>query len=145
MRRPYAVLAGCVLFLAGCTVGPKYAKPVVPAAPAFSEQPPQAFTESQGWKQAQPADATLRADWWQLFGDTELNRLEEEINPSNQNLKAAEARFREARTLIQLNRAGLYPSISTAPSVTTNRISRNAPLGTHNGDFGQYILPVDVN
>jgi NodT family efflux transporter outer membrane factor (OMF) lipoprotein len=145
MTRPYTLLAGCALFLAGCTVGPKYARPVVPAAPAFSEQPPQSFTESQGWKQAQPADTTLRADWWQLFGNPELNGLEEEINLSNQTLKAAEARFREARTLIQLNRAGLYPTISTAPSITTNRTSSNAPLGTHAGDFGQYTLPVDVN
>src|SRR5580700_7172882 len=145
MRRPYAVLAGCVLFLAGCTVGPKYAKPVVPAAPAFSEQPPQSFTESEGWKQAQPADTTLRADWWQLFGIAELNGLEEQIDPTNQTLKAAEARFREARAMIQLNRSNLYPTISTAPSITSNRISTNAPTGTVRGDFGQYALPIVVN
>lgn len=145
MRWPFTVVTGCAVLLAGCTVGPKYTRPVVPVAPAFSEQPPQSFTESAGWKQAQPADTTLRADWWQLFGSAELNGLEEEINLSNQTLKAAEARFREARTLIQLNRAGLYPTISTAPSVTTNRVSKNAPLGTRAGDFGQYTLPVDVN
>ncbi|SPE41365.1 RND efflux system, outer membrane lipoprotein, NodT family [Candidatus Sulfopaludibacter sp. SbA3] len=143
--RTSTVLAGCALLLMGCTAGPKYARPVVPAAPAFSEQPPQSFLESQGWKQAQPADSTLRADWWQLFGNSGLNRLEEEIDLSNQTLKAAEARFREARALIQLNRAGLYPTVSAAPSVTTNRVSQNAPLGTHAGDFGQYTLPIDVN
>jgi NodT family efflux transporter outer membrane factor (OMF) lipoprotein len=117
-------------------VGPKYTKPAVPAAPAF--------TESAGWKQAQPADATLRMDWWQLFGSPELNGLEDQVNLSNQTLKAAEARFREARALIQLNRAGLYPTISTAPSITTNRESQHSPTGSLPADFGQYTLPIDV-
>lgn len=145
MMRALRAAAGCAVLLTGCTVGPKYTRPAAPAAPAFREQPPQSFTDSPGWKQAQPADTMLRADWWQLFENPELNLLEEEINLSSQTLKAAEARFREARALIQFNRSGLYPSISTAPSVTTNRPSRNAPLGSHAGDFGQYTLPVDVN
>lgn len=145
MMRALRAAAGCAVLLTGCTVGPKYTRPAAPAAPAFREQPPQSFTDSPGWKQAQPADTMLRADWWQLFENPELNLLEEEINLSSQTLKAAEARFREARALIQFNRSGLYPSISTTPSVTTNRPSRNAPLGSHAGDFGQYTLPVDVN
>jgi NodT family efflux transporter outer membrane factor (OMF) lipoprotein len=145
MSRTLAVVTGCALLLAGCTVGPKYTRPAVPAAPAYTELPPQSFLASAGWKQAQPADTTLRAEWWQLFGNSELNGLEEQINLSNQTLKAAEARFREARTLIQLNRAGLFPTISTAPSVTTSRSSQHAPLGGHAGDFGQYTLPIDVN
>jgi NodT family efflux transporter outer membrane factor (OMF) lipoprotein len=144
MRRRVLV-AICGLALAGCMVGPKYTRPAAPAAPAFSEQPPKSFTESAGWKQAQPADTTLRADWWQLFGNAELNGLEEQVDASNQTLKAAEARFREARALIQINRAGLYPTVSTSPSITTNRLSKNSPFGTHAGDFGDYVLPIDVN
>lgn len=135
----------CALLLAGCMVGPKYTKPPVPTAPAFSEQPPQSFTESAGWKQAQPADTTLRTDWWQLFGNSELNGLEEQINLSNQTLKAAEARFREARALIQLNRSNLYPTVSTAPTITANRLSKNSPTGSVPGNFGEYTLPIDVN
>src|SRR5579872_1622576 len=110
------LLALSSLLLGGCMVGPKYSKPAVPAARAFSEQPPKSFTESAGWKQAQPADTTLRSDWWQLFGIPELNGLEAEVDPSNQTLKAADARFRQARALIQLNRANLFPTISTNPS-----------------------------
>ena len=141
-----APLAIFALLLAGCTVGPKYSRPAVPTAPAYSEQPPQSFTESPGWKQAQPADTTLRAEWWQLFGIGELNSLESQIDPSSQTLKAAEARFREARALIQSNRAGLYPTVSTSPSIATNRLSSNTAAGAAaHGDFGQYILPLDIN
>ncbi|HEV2447087.1 MAG TPA: efflux transporter outer membrane subunit [Candidatus Sulfopaludibacter sp.] len=146
MMRRRAFLAVLGTLLAGCTVGPKYTRPAAPSAPAFSEQPPKTYLESPGWKQAQPADTTLRADWWQLFDNPELNTLEEQVDVSNQTLKAAEARFREARALIQLNRSGLYPTISTAPSITTNRLSQNGPLGAgHGGDFAQYMLPIDVN
>jgi NodT family efflux transporter outer membrane factor (OMF) lipoprotein len=80
-----------------------------------------------------------------MFGDAELNGLEEQVNPSNQTLKAAEARFRQARALIQLNKAGLYPTISTSPSITTNRLSAHKPTGTLAGDYGDYVLPIDVN
>jgi NodT family efflux transporter outer membrane factor (OMF) lipoprotein len=143
--RGIALVTIGALMLAGCVVGPKYSKPPVATAPAFHEQPPQSFTESAGWKQAQPADTTLRAEWWQLFGIPELNGLEEQIDLTNQTLKAAEARFREARAMIQINRSNLYPSISTAPSITTNRLSANAPTGTVKGDYGAYTLPIDVN
>jgi len=140
----FTVLAG-VLAMSACMVGPKYAKPAVPAAPAYIEPPPESFTESAGWKQADPADTTLRADWWQVFGIVELNRLEAQIDPNNQNLKAAEARFRQARALIQVNRSNLYPTISTSPAITTNRLSANSPAGSVRGDYGEYTLPIDTN
>jgi NodT family efflux transporter outer membrane factor (OMF) lipoprotein len=142
---PAAAAALAALWMAGCMVGPKYSKPPVTTAPAFSEPPPQAFTESNGWKQAQPSDTTLKSNWWELFGVVELNRLEGEIDANNQTLKAADARFREARSLILANRSNLYPTISTSPSITTNRGSTNSPLGSVHADYGEYTLPVDVN
>ena len=60
-------------------VGPKYVKPTVPMAPAFKEQPPDSFKESDGWKPAQPGDQALRGKWWEIFGDPQLNALEEEV------------------------------------------------------------------
>jgi NodT family efflux transporter outer membrane factor (OMF) lipoprotein len=131
--------------MAGCVAGPNYKRPQTPVAPAFSEAPPQSFTESQGWKQAQPADETLRTDWWRLFGNEELNRLESEVNPSNQTLKAAEAQYRQARALIQINRSALFPTISASPGVGVGRTSANAPGATHGNSYAQYTLPVDIN
>ena len=86
-----AIVCCISLFLSGCTVGPKYVKPTVPMAPGFKEQPPESFKESDGWKPAQPSDQTLRGKWWEIFGDPQLNALEEEVTVSNQNLKVAEA------------------------------------------------------
>ena len=108
-------------------VGPKYVKPSVPMAPAFKEQPPQSFKESDGWKPAQPGDQTLRGKWWEIFGDPQLNELEEEVTQSNQDLKVAEARFRQARAMIRFNRSAEFPTISTSPSIVNERFSANQP------------------
>ncbi len=110
MTRGLACVSAALLLLSACTVGPKYQRPQTPVAPGFSEAPPQSFTESAGWKQAQPADQTLRADWWRLFNNDELNGLEDQVNASNQSLQAADAQYRQARALIQINRAGLFPT-----------------------------------
>ena len=49
---------------------------------------------------AQPA-RTIRGNWWEPFGDSQLNTLEQQLTVGNQDLKAAEARFREARAMIK--------------------------------------------
>src|SRR6201999_4486190 len=89
-------LALASLLLAGCMVGPKYVKPTAPTAPEFKESPPDSFKESDGWKSAQPNDQTIRGKWWELFGDSQLNALEDQLTASNQNLKVAEDRLRQA-------------------------------------------------
>jgi len=145
MRLRGAFFVAAAALLAGCRVGPNYTRPSVPAAPAYKEQPPAEFKESNGWLQAQPGDDKIRADWWGIFGSAELNALEEQVNPSNQTLKAADARFREARALIQLNRSNLYPTISTSPSITDNRSSSNAIGASTPRQYGNFLLPIDLN
>jgi len=76
-----------VLLLAGCTVGPKYIKPAVPTTPTYKEEAPGTFKESDQWQPARPGDQISRGNWWEIFGDSELNKLEEQIASSNQNLK----------------------------------------------------------
>jgi NodT family efflux transporter outer membrane factor (OMF) lipoprotein len=129
-------------------VGPKYVKPTVPMAPGFKEQPPDSFKESSGWKPAQPGDQALRGNWWEIFGDSQLNSLEEELSVSNQNLKVAETRFIEARAMIRFNRSAEFPTISTSPSVTNERYSPNQPYFNRayaNNGTGDFTLPLDLS
>ena len=136
------------LFLGGCMVGPKYVKPSVPMAPAFKEQPPQSFKENDGWKPAQPGDQTLRGKWWEIFGDPQLNELEEEVTQSNQDLKVAEARFRQARAMIRFNRSAEFPTISTSPGIANERLSANQPYfpqARANNGTGAFTLPFDLS
>ncbi len=146
--RVFAVSGFLALLLSGCMVGPKYAKPSVPLAPAFKEQPPESFQETDGWRQAQPGDQTSRGNWWQIFGDPQLNALEEGLTVSNQDLKVAEARLREARATIRFNRSQEFPTISTSPSILSVRDSENQPYfpdSQANNGTGNFALPVDFS
>jgi NodT family efflux transporter outer membrane factor (OMF) lipoprotein len=119
----FALPAVLVLFLGGCTVGPKYARPAAPAPPSYKELTPENFKDTDGWKQAQPADGTLKGNWWEIFNDPQLNALEEQVNVSNQNIAAAAANFLAARALVRQTRAQYYPTITANPTITNSRPS----------------------
>ena len=51
------------------------------------------------------------ANGGEIFGDPELDTLEDQLTASNQNLKIADARFREARAMIGYQRASEFPTI----------------------------------
>ncbi|HEX3572576.1 MAG TPA: efflux transporter outer membrane subunit [Acidobacteriaceae bacterium] len=145
-----AALASAAVFaLSGCMVGPKYVKPSVPMAPEYKEASPEGYKENSSWQMAQPADAAARGEWWKIFGDTELNALEPQVAANNQDLKAADARFREARALIRFNHASLYPTIGTTPFAGGLRESSNRPYFSastpNSNSVGDIQLPVDLN
>ena len=147
MRRLGFISAAALLLLAtGCMVGPNYTRPSAPIAPAFKES--SEWKQGDGWKVAQPNDTALRGKWWELYGDTKLNELEEQVDPSNQTLKEAEANFRQARTAIRFNRAAEAPTIGVAPSISTVRASANQPYfvpALVNNGSGDFTLPVDLS
>ena len=149
MRLLPAALAAAATLLSGCMVGPKYVKPAVPMAPDYKEAGADAARESAAWQVAQPADAAQRGAWWTIFGDSELNVLEPQVVADNQNLKAADARFREARALIKYNHASLYPTVGVAPFAGGLRDSSNRPYfssATPEGNgVGDIQLPLDLN
>jgi NodT family efflux transporter outer membrane factor (OMF) lipoprotein len=137
-----------IVALEGCTVGPKYLKPAVLTTPNYKEEVPASFKESDQWQPAHPGDQTSRGNWWEIFGDSELNKLEEQIAGSNQNLKVAEARLREARAAIRFHRAAQFPTISTSPSasyVKSSDFSPNFPSKIQQASKGDFVLPFDLS
>jgi NodT family efflux transporter outer membrane factor (OMF) lipoprotein len=134
--------------LVGCMVGPKYQKPPVPVTPAYKEPPPDLFKESDRWKTANPSAAALRGNWWEIFGDSQLNALEEQVTVANQDLKMAEARFRQARTMVRYNRAAEFPAIGMTPNIQSLRYSPNQPYFPANvgtSARGAFTLPFDLS
>src|SRR3984885_10655019 len=122
-----SLLSIVTIVLTGCMVGPNYVKPSTPMAPAFKELVPAPTQATDGWKLARPGDQTPRGNWWENYGDPQLNALEAQIDSANQSLKAAEANYREARAAVRFNRAAEAPTIGTAPSISTVRDSPNRP------------------
>ncbi len=124
-----ALAAGCVALVA-CNPAPKYAKPPVAPPAAYKEAIPEQYKEGTGWKIAEPGDDKIRTDWWEMYNDPQLNALEAQVKVSNQSIKAAEANFRAARTLVQSARAALFPTVTVAPSYTNSRFSSTGGRST---------------
>ena len=118
----FALIAACLLIMTGCKVGPKYRPPVTQAPPVYKEPPPQfkeeEFKEGKTdiWKVAEPSDAMIRGNWWEIFNDPELNALEEQLNIDNQNIKQSFENFMAARAIVREARAQLFPTVTTAPA-----------------------------
>jgi NodT family efflux transporter outer membrane factor (OMF) lipoprotein len=140
MRFPFAAIVACASVIAGCTVGPNYVKPKADVPTAYVETP-------ANWKQAQPSDAIEKGKWWEIYQDTQLNELEEQINVSNQSLKAAEAQFAEARAALKITRSQRYPTVTGYAGASNNRVSANRPLfsTTLKQEYNDFTLPIDVS
>jgi NodT family efflux transporter outer membrane factor (OMF) lipoprotein len=102
-----------LLALTSCAVGPNYEKPKVETPPAYKE--------AGDWVKAKPADMAPKGKWWEAFGDPVLNGLMEQVSVSNQSLKAAEARYRQATAAVQAARAQLFPTVGASAGATRSR------------------------
>jgi NodT family efflux transporter outer membrane factor (OMF) lipoprotein len=147
MRCKPLLLAAAPLLLTSCTVGPNYVRPEAPLTPAYKEPPPEAYKNAGVWKSAQPSDDSLRADWWELFGDEQLDTLEQQVAQANQDLKAAEARFREARALVSYARSAEFPIIGVGSDIRSLRDSPNQPYFPLRSSraTGEFALPADLS
>jgi NodT family efflux transporter outer membrane factor (OMF) lipoprotein len=108
---------------AGCAVGPDYHRPQFDTAGSYKE--------SGDWKPSEPNDVLSRGPWWTIFNDDVLDGLEAQIDISNQNVKAAEAAFEQARALVSQARAGFWPTI--AATFSAQRGEQGVPALTNNG------------
>jgi len=137
--------AFAVLLTAGCAVGPNYQRPMVLGTNAM----PAAFAGSTAtnlgeWKSAEPSAHRPRGAWWERFGEAELNRLETLATGGNQDLAAAFAHFEQARALVNVVRADLFPQVSTTPVVTRQRTSGNMSSG-NSSTFNSFIVPLEAS
>lgn len=103
------VAASCALALSACAVGPNYHRPDAPPSPVFKE--------GRGWAPAAPASISSEK-WWTIYDDPVLSSLEEQVEVSNQNLKAAVASYYAAREAVGVTRGSFFPSIGLGAGAT---------------------------
>jgi multidrug efflux system outer membrane protein len=130
-----AVSGLLVALLAACSVEPTYKRPDVDTPVAFKEAPaasaataasaPSASSaqDTGTWKQAQPADDAHRGEWWTIFGDPQLDALEQQAAAANQDLKAAAARVQQARAVTQAAKSDWFPKLDAGFGPTRERAS----------------------
>jgi NodT family efflux transporter outer membrane factor (OMF) lipoprotein len=133
--------AGTILLLSGCLVGPKYVQPTVPPPPAAYKETP------SNWSQASPQDQLPKGKWWEIYGDPQLNSLEETIAVSNQNLKVAYQQYMVARDLVKEARSQLFPTVTVQPSGSRTQLSQNRPnvVATSTSLYSDTVLPAELS
>jgi NodT family efflux transporter outer membrane factor (OMF) lipoprotein len=99
-------------FLSGCMVGPNYARPPLPAPPAYKEAP--------GWTKAAPMDGVPKGAWWAIYGDADLNRLEPQVAVNNQTLAADYFAYQESLEIVRETQGTLLPTVGLTGSATRN-------------------------
>lgn len=101
------------LLLAACAGAPPAVAPnttmELPVATAAAQQP-------------------VRADWWTLYGDAQLNALVAEALANNTDLARAAARIDESRALVRLARADALPTVGATAGAARQRSGANAGL-----------------
>jgi len=144
-RRWRAICAAAIALSCGaCAVGPKYNVPSTEIPAAFKESGP-APPAAANFLPAQPDDDAIRARWWEVFDDAQLNDLETRATEANQSVAQAEATFRAARAAVRGARAGLFPTVTGGASATRSRPSSNRVTGFAPGASNDYQLTVDFS
>ena len=121
LRGVVPVLA--LMLLSGCAVGPDYQRPEAAIIPDAYVGP------GQDWKIADPQAHVPRGNWWEIFGDPELNQLEADAMAANQDLKAAVSRFEQARASANVAESALFPRIGISALEVDQRDSKHRPVG----------------
>ena len=147
IRAVVALLCG-TLFLPGCVVGPHYHRASVDTPGTFKEVTPDDLKKMDGWKVAQPQDSALHGKWWEVFGDPQLNALEEQVSINNQNVAAAFANFMAARAIVREARAQYFPTLTGGVSITPQHqpgSASNVAAAAAGSTFTAYDLPFDAS
>ncbi|HEU0196457.1 MAG TPA: efflux transporter outer membrane subunit [Nevskiaceae bacterium] len=97
----------CAIALAGCTVGPDFHPPAVPAHGNYSAQP---LTAPPGV--AFEYGGAIAADWYHLLGSPQVNTLVREALAHNPSLDAARASVAEARAELRAVNGGRWPQLT---------------------------------
>jgi multidrug efflux system outer membrane protein len=132
------VICGAVAaVLSACSLAPTYVPPKL-------DQEVPAYKEAGDWAPAAPADDRPRTDWWQAFGDPQLNELQDQLRASNPDLRAALARFQQAKALAGEARSAQFPTVNANASAIRGRESTYAPNTLGAGRTGNDFI-ADLN
>jgi len=125
------LIVGIIAALAGCTVGPNYKRPDVPAPPQFRAGEPQPSQTSLG-----------DMKWFDLFQDDTLRGLIQESLQANYDIRVAAQRVLEAQAQLTATRSALFPQLNGQAGAS--RTGVNAPITSAVGAFGLASWEIDL-
>ena len=138
-KREFVFSLGIALALGGCSLAPVYKPPVTPPAAPYQDVGP--------WIAAQPSDQLPRDQWWQLYGDAQLDQLQTRLLANNTDLAVALAHYTQAQAFSAEARSGLFPSVGLGANAQRDRQSATAPLRNPiaPADYHSYTVGVEAS
>jgi NodT family efflux transporter outer membrane factor (OMF) lipoprotein len=137
-RQLTAVAAIGITLLSGCELAPVYEPPQFILPPSYQGSAP--------FGVANPDEAlSPRGDWWTLFGDKQLNQLEDQLERANPTLQGAADAYAQARALAAEAQSALAPQVDASAGLAENKESVNhlfrnpassSPVRQMSGQFG---------
>ncbi|MFO1102912.1 MAG: efflux transporter outer membrane subunit [Methylocystis sp.] len=128
-RRSRKKFGRCISLVSASILSGCNALPGVDLAPAY-EPPelivPASWHGSSPFVEARPSDAEIRTDWWRLFREPVLDRLEMQAMAANPDLQAAAERFVQARDIMMKAQSRLFPRLGLGFGGSDNKQSENA-------------------
>jgi len=112
---PALALSACSDWLPHVDLAPEYqpAEFVVPAS----------WQGSSPFVVAKPSDDELRQDWWKVYDDPVLNKIEEQAMTANPDLQAAAERFVQARDMMMMVQSRRIPQLTLGGKASDNKQS----------------------
>lgn len=129
MRSRCLLVAAAAVLGACSSVGPEYVRPTMSIPTAYK-------AVGGTWRAAEPRDLLPRGNWWELFGDAELNALAERVAAGNQSIRELEARYRQAQALLRQAQAGRAPFITGGGSANRTRTFSDNSRAASNFELG---------
>lgn len=132
---PRIVMHGLlVLLLSACTMGLDYQRPQALVPIQFKNDAP--------WKEATPNDAQPKGNWWELYQDPVLNKLEEQAAAANQTLQAAYSRLSQAQASLGISQADRIPRLDLNGSASRQRTAADLSATGRSRIDNQFSLPM---
>ena len=143
-----------LLLLAGCAVGPDFARPAAPAVERYTPGPLPGQTAAApglgGAPQRLVAGRDIPGDWWTLFRSEPLNALITEALRANPTLASAEAALRQAHELTLAGQGAFFPTVQanfgasrnkTASSLSPTPANDSLYFSLYNAQLGVSYVP----
>jgi multidrug efflux system outer membrane protein len=125
-RRHAALVCAGALLAAGCTLGPDYRRPELPLPAAYRGA-------ESGAGSATPAASFAELEWWQLFGDPDLQALIKTALADNHDLRIAVSRILQAQAQYTQVRSRQFPTLNAqADAPFTGYLGGDRPPGVSN-------------
>jgi outer membrane protein, multidrug efflux system len=136
--------------LAWCCLVPGLTSCINPVGPKYRKPDATDITPAQwSWQPANPRDEAPKGEWWKIFQDDELDRLQERALTASPNVQAAVARVEQARANARATVADFFPDIRFKPSFkreqTSGHLPSPIPVPIPSAHISSFSVPLDLN